>query len=397
MIKKKFKKILIYLIKPLLLIINSKYKPKGIFRKTYDANQIEEKQKVCIYKIFDSEVLFDKLTDEMNKSLPKFYDHRKKEVYPEQKVFAIDNGRIDTDNGCSDAVFSSENYLIDAASFQYKMNTYIFPPVEENNVFNRYFLSKKPHHFNETVLSLLSGGGISTMYFHWLYDVLPRIGLAKKSGLFDSIDKFLVLNPIQKFKIESLALLGIDESKVIDSLQYKHITADQLIVTTHPRNTRQCPKWIISFLQESFLRNNHVEKKDYEKIYISRQNTTWRKVIGEDELIDKLKNRGFREVILEKFPFEEQAAIMNSAKLIISPHGAGLANLVFCDPGTKVFEIFSKSYVIPGYAYLSKSLDLNYRYFIDNTEFRELKRMDAQSLNILPDIKQLLNEIDKFC
>ena len=41
---------------------------------------------------------------------------------------------------------------------------------------------------------------------------------------------------------------------------------------------------------------------------------------------------------MSKLNFEDQIYIFNNAKIVISPHGAGLTNLIFCKKGTKILE-----------------------------------------------------------
>ena len=48
--------------------------------------------------------------------------------------------------------------------------------------------------------------------------------------------------------------------------------------------------------------------------------------------------------------------------MVVGPHGAGLANLVFCRPGTKVVEIFSNRFVNLEYWALSCMARLDYYY-----------------------------------
>jgi capsular polysaccharide biosynthesis protein len=38
-------------------------------------------------------------------------------------------------------------------------------------------------------------------------------------------------------------------------------------------------------------------------------------------------------------PLAEQIAVFSRAECVVGPHGAGLTNLTFCRPGTKVVEI----------------------------------------------------------
>ncbi len=60
----------------------------------------------------------------------------------------------------------------------------------------------------------------------------------------------------------------------------------------------------------------------------------------------------------------EQASCLASAEIVVAPHGAGLTNLVFCNPGTKVIEIFSPSYLPNCYWILSNVCGLDHYYLI---------------------------------
>ena len=86
---------------------------------------------------------------------------------------------------------------------------------------------------NGTILSLLTGGGGNDNFFHWLFDVLPRIAIVEKKINLNEIDYFLCPN-LNKWQLETLNLLGIKKSQCLSSVKYRHIGSDQIIVTTHP-------------------------------------------------------------------------------------------------------------------------------------------------------------------
>ena len=75
------------------------------------------------------------------------------------------------------------------------------------------------------------------------------------------------------------------------------------------------------------------------KIYISRQNTDYRNVVNEDDLIKLLKSKGFRIIDPNQFNISEQISFFSNAEVVISPTGSNLANIIFCKPGTKIVEI----------------------------------------------------------
>src|SRR5690606_36018619 len=120
-------------------------------------------------------------------------------------------------------------------------------------------------------------------------------------------------------------------------------------------------KWACDFLRQELLVNTE-KIPGYERIYISRMNANHRKLENHDEVLRVLTAYGFRQVILEKEPVRRKIQIFNSAKIIVAPHGAGLTNLVFCEPGTKVIELFNPNWMLPCYWMISNHMDLDYYY-----------------------------------
>tara|TARA_B100000579_G_C22828386_1_gene854537 strand:- start:1110 stop:2159 length:1050 start_codon:yes stop_codon:yes gene_type:complete len=102
------------------------------------------------------------------------------------------------------------------------------------------------------------------------------------------------------------------------------------------------------------------------KIYIRRENATYRKILNEADLIERLKNNGFEIINPNHFEIFEQMKLFSNAELIIAPHGSNLSNIIFCKEGTKIYEIgpkLEKEYeinILNRYSYLSKITKLKY-------------------------------------
>jgi capsular polysaccharide biosynthesis protein len=75
------------------------------------------------------------------------------------------------------------------------------------------------------------------------------------------------------------------------------------------------------------------------RIYISRRDSRKRTLANETELEAMLTDQGFDVVSLGGLAFEDQVRLFRNAELIVSPHGAGLANVIFCRPGTRLLEL----------------------------------------------------------
>ena len=96
----------------------------------------------------------------------------------------------------------------------------------------------------------------------------------------------------------------------------------------------------VFFYITKILQNSETEYK--ERIYLTRKNAYYRKIINESDLIDELKLKNFKIVDVEALSIDEQVEIFSSAEIIVSPTSSALANIIFCDKGTKIFEIMPK-------------------------------------------------------
>ena len=139
----------------------------------------------------------------------------------------------------------------------------------ENNLVFKKGTPRKLRNLHGSVLSLLTGGGGNNNYWHWLFDVLPRLNLCNKTVSLNEVDYFLFPNLLKKFQNETLDLLNIPAHKRISSKKFRHVKAKNLIVTDHPvvitgnTNTdiQNIPKWIMLWLKNSFIKQNSTSSK----------------------------------------------------------------------------------------------------------------------------------------
>jgi capsular polysaccharide biosynthesis protein len=317
-------------------------------------------------------------------------------VLPDVVVADIPDGRLYTDSYYTIAVITPTNKLLTDLSLELrvkgKLNGFV------NNVFNiRWFT--KPTVIRGSVFTLLTGGGGLDNYFHWLFDVLPRFHLLQASGLFHQVNWYIIPSYRFPYQIETLKMLGISPAQIIDGSKVTHIQADNIIASSSHRNAGQMEEWVCNFLRESFLDTlPPVEKKYPAYFYISRNDSRSRNVTNEEELIQVLNDFGFTTLSLSGLSFEEQVRLFNSAKIIVSPHGAGLANLVFCQPGTKIIEVFSQGWIGTMYYDLAQKLGLDYYYQIDRTSSPPVASDEAKHKHFAVDatsIKAILEQLIK--
>ena len=264
------------------------------------------------------------------------------------KIFSIDKGRLYTDR-VHDAAAIIDDKIIEDASFQLRNNRN--SKIMDNIVFEKG-TPRRLKKIDGTVLSLLTGGGGNYNYWHWLYDVLPRLKLCQEIKKLELVDFFLFPSLTKKFQLETLEKLQISKKKLLSSEKFRHIKTSNLIITDHPYNVTEdphvdaqnIPQWIIEWLKENFISNKEIINKNYpQKIYIDRIDSTsnvakYRSLVNEKEIKDILESDGYKSIILNELSFDEQVRHFNQAKSIIGLHGAGFANLTFCKSDTRVLE-----------------------------------------------------------
>lgn len=272
-------------------------------------------------------------------------------VYPELFVTTFIRGRV---WGSQGAVITKDNVLVEEVSREYNLQG------EKHSIFLQRRIIK-PEYIDATVAVISASG--AEIYYHWMLDIVPRVDLLIKSKKFDSIDFFILDYSGLPFQRELLKILNIEEEKIIRSNNnWKfHLIAERLVVPSLV-SPNDCPSVEACLFLRKIFNTQKSKQKPYRKIYIKRK--TGRTIINETQVIEILKKYNFEIVSPENMTVAEQAFLYSEAAFVIAPHGAGLTNLVFCEPGTKVIDMFSPEWVNPCYWILSCQLGLKYSYLI---------------------------------
>ncbi|MEH7179234.1 glycosyltransferase family 61 protein [Neobacillus vireti] len=304
---------------------------------------------------------------------------------PRQFVASIPWGRVWGSNG---SVITPDNKLLWDVSFEYNLTP------KTHSIFKQKELS--PITYTLETLAVITFQ-VSFNYFHWMFDVLPRLELLRKSGIaYDRI----VINRGKyyhkeycEFQDESLKLLGISKEMIIECQPDTHILAKQLIVSSMAGYSAHVPKNVCQFLRNEFLAKVKVRNESKNKrIFISREDALHRKVLNEKEVFAVLEKYGFKMVKLSTLSFVEKIELFNQAEVIVSPHGAGLTNLIFCNPGTKVVELFTPTYLLPCFHIISNHMELDYYGLIGEVVPRDAHRSNHKD-PIVIDIDKLKKTI----
>lgn len=250
-----------------------------------------------------------------------------------------------------------------------------FTPIDVHPLANkRHYKFQNAEKINGSV-TILTNDSCQKNYYHWLIESASRIHLIEKSSF--KVDKYIINNECA-YQKRILELLGILEEQIINIEPNRLIQADELVIpsivnyfesvqteTRNYYNAKFITPWTIEFYREKFL--PFIKETEPKKIYISREKSPYRRVSNEDEVINYLSEQGYKSYLLEDLAFLEQVELFYNASHVISVHGAGLTNVMFCQKEAKVLEIFDPGYLYKGQQMIAQTLDLDYSWLYADT------------------------------
>ena len=174
-------------------------------------------------------------------------------------------------------------------------------------------------------------------YFHWIFNALPRIAVLEASGV--AYDRLIVPAELSRFQRESLAVLGIPESRLMP-FTGEHLQPDELVWIAPLAPINEPSSFLLDWVRRSLGPGESEPTRMY---YVSRRGGT-RNAANERELLDALEPLGFELLLPEQLSFAEQLRTFASAKLLVGPHGSNFVNAIF-SRHLSVLEFFQPAHV----------------------------------------------------
>jgi len=227
----------------------------------------------------------------------------------------------------------------------------------------------------------------SRNHYMWLYTHLPRIRQAQLLGLEPQI-LLPSRDTLDQVKLDSLARLGIHEPHFVGNSD-KVLNIDELTIV----DTDSFDEVMLDSLRETML-GDRLPKRT-RRLLISREKCSYRRLTNESRLYDQLEPLGFERVFLEDLSLSEQVELMASAEFVTGLHGAGFANVLFCQPGAHILEIQDPDDPNPHFYALSALLGLNYRLIhgaVDPSEKVHFRDVGIVSEKLMPLIDELTSK-----
>ena len=261
----------------------------------------------------------------------------------------------------------SFNYFLISEDNQSFENLFTRDMYQDNKHFftEKFFehYKKNLENFKEFKNIFVLGSSAANNYYSNILQFLPRIFFLKENNIKIAIHR----NSSAKLRdFIKLILINkkIDFSFVyLDDGFYKFTNSDMPQFFTLSKSVK---------ILKHFLKP---KKSDFEekKIYVTREDSTYRKIVNEADILPILRSKGYKVINPQLYKIDEQIKIFSEADKIISPHGSNLSNIIFCKPGTEIYEIgpefnndFEKFFE-NRYKHLADINDLKYSRFLTDT------------------------------
>lgn len=228
-----------------------------------------------------------------------------------------------------------------------------------------YLVAKpEPHRIEGPVFPLI--GFCPAAHYHWMTEVLYRL-----HGVIDLLPpetRFVIPAAASQTHREALRAFGIGPDRFLEMKRDDHFQFSDLWYAPPVTRSGYDVPAVAQWLRGKFAAlgaldspaNGGVARP--ERILISRRSAHRRRIVNEDEIMERLAPLGFVCVECEKLGFAEQAATFSRAREVIAPHGAGLVNLLFAPAGGRILEIFPEEIPEGGTCYWSLASALGWNY-----------------------------------
>jgi hypothetical protein len=182
-------------------------------------------------------------------------------------------------------------------------------------------------------------------YYHWTIDVLPQLWVWRQAPF---ADRRLLLNRRDLCRPSALSAGEVAVRR--DCLRALGICDQQLVEVD--ADVIDAPVVHVPSVSLALILGQARPLYDeiranlagevgaaQERLYVTRRQAGARRIVNEDQVVECLGRHGFRVVALEGMSLAEQVGLFAGARMVVAPHGAGLANLAYMPGGGSLLEI----------------------------------------------------------
>lgn len=183
--------------------------------------------------------------------------------------------------------------------------------------------------------------GSNSSWFHFLVEVFPRyLRFIDSDRKYFAERTLFVRGDLPKSILEIFHLIGFQRILHINDGEVRQVKNLILAKDFRYSNVTELSTRAEDLIRvRKYLLNSIAQTSGFKLVYIRRSNKLFRPLSNRKALDSLLVDLGFETVDLESKGVAEQISIFQNAQVVVCESGAALTNIIFMNPGSKVFEI----------------------------------------------------------
>ena len=200
-------------------------------------------------------------------------------------------------------------------------------------------------------------------FYHWITLTLPLLRLYREELELEP-DAYYLGRPVTGWQRETLAMLGIDEGRILS----EGVAPHRLVAAIQNRRHGAVDTPSLRFVREQLAAPRFAAEQT-RRLVVGRGAVAFRRFVNEQECVDYLvEQHGFEYVTMDGKTVADEIELFSSAEAIVGVHGAALTNLLWAQPGCKVLELFPYGWNHPAYQELVAFVGCRYAYVVGSAD-----------------------------
>ena len=244
----------------------------------------------------------------------------------------------------------------------------------------------------EAPLILLSNNN-NPNYFHWLTQPgLAPLFLQSYFNLPNSTDYTIAVShrpniSLPSFVTPLLTFVAPETTRHI-SISCASRQASRFSLQEHDSDIFVSPaqlRWLRDLCRQ---RLPHAPRP-WRRLLISRQDAKTRRCLNEQQLFSVTREYGFQLCSLESLDLVSQLRLFSESDIVISPHGAGLTNIIACHPSSTIIELIPRPGQFFHYFAMADQLSLTHAHILADSYIRDTDDFVVDPFKVI----ELLNKM----
>lgn len=225
--------------------------------------------------------------------------------------------------------------------------------------------------------------GRASNYLGWLLECVTRLWAYQQRSSWGGVP-VLVQSGLTQWQTDILELLGYDSSRRIVMPDDALTICESLLVASLSAPLNFLSPFALEFMRRKLRAGTVVGKSSGRRIFLSRANSSSRRLSNLNELSPILEDHGFELVSGDTGTLQELLNLLRAAEIIVGIEGASMANTFIAPANARIGLITTDMDRAMGYSAASRTLGQEFTFLSGRPEFESSERIAECDIYLEP-------------